>query len=196
MQNSVLILTKSFFPHRVVNLRKSMNMVFSNRIHNVLETTDEKLGTIPYSRISEFLGAANAYRRTPGDNLGDLVINTPLVMSTNRKSVDISKDVKFTRSHVYKRDDFTCQYCGKRDSVSNLNYDHIIPRSMGGKKCWSNIVTSCYLCNMKKGNRTPDQAGMKLEKNPSKPSWHSMVLHDIVTEFNHETWTPYISGYL
>jgi HNH endonuclease len=195
-RTGVLILTKSFYPHRVVDVQKAINMVFSNRIQTVLETTEDALATIPYSRIREFPAAARAYNRTINDGLGDLVIHCPSVMSTKRKSIDVVKEVKFTRTHVYKRDDFTCQYCGKMDIYSCLNYDHVIPRSLGGRTNWENIVTSCYSCNIKKGGRTPEQAEMVLIKQPVRPSWHSMVLYDIMTEYVNDRWIPYIENYL
>jgi 5-methylcytosine-specific restriction endonuclease McrA len=79
---------------------------------------------------------------------------------------------KFSRINVYARDNFTCQYCGKQKLTNNFSYDHVIPRAQGGRTTWENIVTCCSGpdgCNIKKGNRTPEQAGMKLLSIPKKP---------------------------
>jgi 5-methylcytosine-specific restriction endonuclease McrA len=82
----------------------------------------------------------------------------------------IGKHVPFSRWNIYKRDDFTCQYCAERFGVEDLTFDHVEPASKGGTRSWENIVTSCYPCNRRKGPRTPEQAGMRLMKNPVKPA--------------------------
>ncbi|MGE0200066.1 MAG: HNH endonuclease [Candidatus Melainabacteria bacterium] len=76
------------------------------------------------------------------------------------------KDIPLTRRNVMHRDGYTCQYCGKR---SELTIDHVIPRSKGGRDTWKNVVVACQQCNVKKGDKTPQQAGMQLRKNPSRP---------------------------
>jgi 5-methylcytosine-specific restriction endonuclease McrA len=77
--------------------------------------------------------------------------------------------VRFSRSNIYTRDHYTCQYCGKKCKAEQLTYDHVVPRSKGGKTNWSNIVAACQQCNRQKGDRTPEQAGMKLRSTPVKP---------------------------
>lgn len=82
--------------------------------------------------------------------------------------------IKFSRINVYTRDKFTCQYCGTYygHSPAELNFDHVVPRSKGGRTCWENIVTACYECNNeKKRNRTLEEAGMKLLRTPKKPAY-------------------------
>ena len=78
--------------------------------------------------------------------------------------------VKFSRMNVFSRDQFTCQYCGSQPGTPNLTYDHVLPRSKGGKTQWENIVTCCVPCNSKKAARTPEQANMKLRVKPNKPA--------------------------
>lgn len=79
--------------------------------------------------------------------------------------------IKFSRQNVFDRDNHTCQYCGTRKSSKELNLDHVIPSSRGGKTSWKNIVLSCIECNSKKANRTPEEAGMKLIRKPFQPQW-------------------------
>ena len=96
--------------------------------------------------------------------------------------------VPLTRAAVYKRDDYECAYCG---SKKNLTIDHILPRSRGGKDTWTNLITACEKCNMKKGNRTPEEAGMKLRKKPYRPSFFSFILKSKKVP---EDWKPYFSS--
>jgi 5-methylcytosine-specific restriction endonuclease McrA len=96
------------------------------------------------------------------------VVRLPAVIRL-LKTVGRKKVVKFSRINVYTRDNYTCQYCGKRKLMEDLNYDHIVPRSQGGTTVWENIATACYICNGLKRNRTPEQAGMTLLHKPVRP---------------------------
>ena len=79
--------------------------------------------------------------------------------------------VKFSRQNIFFRDNYTCQYCNRRQPSHLLTYDHVVPRSKGGKTTWTNIVTSCISCNLKKGNRHPNAASLRLAKSPEEPHW-------------------------
>ena len=81
------------------------------------------------------------------------------------------KQVNFTRRNLYKRDNYTCQYCVEGFTPRDLTIDHVIPRSRGGVNNWNNCVTSCESCNSKKANRTPQESGMTLVKQPKTPKW-------------------------
>jgi len=80
------------------------------------------------------------------------------------------RKVKFTRKNIYKRDGNRCQYCGKKFKQEDLNLDHVIPVSRGGKDNWYNVVCSCVSCNLRKGNKTLAEAGMSLIRKPTRPS--------------------------
>ncbi|NPD13582.1 HNH endonuclease [Xinfangfangia sp. D13-10-4-6] len=86
------------------------------------------------------------------------------------KSYRKQRKVSFTRYHVFLRDEFTCQYCGKRFAAKDLTFDHVMPRSRAGGSRWDNIVTSCGPDNHRKGNRTPREAGMRLLRPPFEPT--------------------------
>jgi 5-methylcytosine-specific restriction endonuclease McrA len=77
--------------------------------------------------------------------------------------------VKFNRRNIFLRDEHLCQYCGQRFGQSHLSLDHVVPRSRGGEMTWENIVSACLKCNVRKGGRTPQEAGMTLRQRPSKP---------------------------
>ena len=79
-----------------------------------------------------------------------------------------TKTVPFTRSTLFLRDEFTCQYCGYKGK--DLTFDHVVPKSRGGKTRWDNVVAACQSCNLRKAAKTTSQAGFKLKKTPTKPS--------------------------
>ena len=76
----------------------------------------------------------------------------------------------FTRFNVFLRDKFSCQYCGSNDE---LTFDHLLPRSKGGKTDWENVVTACSACNVKKGGRLLKNSGMKLNQWPFQLSFNT-----------------------
>ena len=79
--------------------------------------------------------------------------------------------VSFSRRNIFKRDHYTCQYCGVQPGSEELTIDHVIPRSQGGTSTWENCVLACVACNKRKADRTPQQAGMQLRKPPVRPTW-------------------------
>jgi len=111
------------------------------------------------------------------------------------------RHVRFSRKNIFERDNFTCQYCGKKPpnkkkaikwmEKNQLNLDHITPRSLGGKTTWENIVTSCYGCNSKKGSKTLEQLGWKLLKKPEKPNWNP-VLNIPLRLIPHKEWVNFM----
>ena len=94
----------------------------------------------------------------------------PSVISL-KSYVDQDRKPAFTRFNVFLRDGFACQYCGESGLALALAFDHVIPRSRGGRTTWQNIVAACGPCNLRKGGRTPQQAGMPLLAVPYRPSW-------------------------
>ncbi|MFO0551154.1 MAG: HNH endonuclease [Polyangiaceae bacterium] len=98
-----------------------------------------------------------------------LTIRAPAVVRQRRAARGRSRQPGFSRTNVYLRDGYVCQYCSTVKAPHELNLDHVMPRSRGGKTTWENIVTSCYACNQTKAGRTPDEAGMKLLKKPVRP---------------------------
>jgi len=89
------------------------------------------------------------------------------------------KNIGVTRRRVFKRDNYKCVYCG---SGKNLTIDHVVPKSKGGDNSWTNLVTSCSRCNCNKGDKTPEEAVMKMSHKPYTPNLFSRVLDDSVEE--------------
>jgi 5-methylcytosine-specific restriction endonuclease McrA len=100
--------------------------------------------------------------------------------------------VKLTRKEIFRRDNYTCQYCGRQ--MSNLTIDHVIPRHLGGETVWSNIVTACPRCNHLKGGMTPQQSGMYPIKKPKRPPNTATYLFGKHLKQNGE-WKDYLIGW-
>lgn len=95
---------------------------------------------------------------------------------------------ELNRKNLFRRDGFTCQYCGCRELP--LTIDHVLPRSKGGDDSWENLITACRGCNSSKGDRTPAEAGMTLIRPPSRPD-RIMLLHQCGHHLSEE-WKPYL----
>lgn len=100
--------------------------------------------------------------------------------------------VKLTKQEVFRRDNYTCQYCGKNSP--QLTIDHLIPKHLGGRHTWNNLVTACPNCNHKKGGKTLKQANMKLLKIPRAPDASAVYRFGKYLN-NNQDWLPYIKGW-
>jgi 5-methylcytosine-specific restriction endonuclease McrA len=99
--------------------------------------------------------------------------------------------VSFTKRNVHLRDSYNCQYCSKHCERGNVGIDHIFPESRGGKSVWTNVVTCCHSCNLTKDNKTPEEAGMKLIKLPTKPKGFRTIIKIKLGEI-HDLWEKYL----
>jgi len=108
-----------------------------------------------------------------------------------RQYVKPSEFPAFTRFNLFLRDSFACQYCGRGE---DLTFDHVIPRSRGGRTTWENIVTACAPCNLSKGGRTPREAGLQPHRMPRRPTMYELQDHGRRFPPNHlhESWLDYL----
>lgn len=98
--------------------------------------------------------------------------------------------VTFSRRNIYKRDRYTCQYCGVQPGSEELTIDHVLPRSRGGTSTWENCVLACLQCNKRKADKLPDEARMPLRKTPIRPKWKPMYAwHSMRVE----SWSKFLS---
>lgn len=105
------------------------------------------------------------------------------------------KGVRFSRENVFTRDKGRCQYCSKKLGRPEATYDHVVPRSQGGKTRWENIVIACVSCNQRKGGRTPEQAGMFLKVVPVKPKYLPETLRLTFSKAETpSTWVNYLQS--
>lgn len=107
-----------------------------------------------------------------------------------KKYIPISKKPPFTRFNLFLRDDFSCQYCGDIFTSNDLTFDHVIPKSKGGKNDWKNLATCCKPCNLKKDNKSINEVGFKLKHQPYKPTYIQFVKN--VNINNKTDWLPYL----
>jgi 5-methylcytosine-specific restriction endonuclease McrA len=140
----VLVLNATFEPINVCTVRRATVLLLKHKAE-VLERGDAELhwatGALPRPHVIRLV----SYVRVPRD----------------------PHKRKITRRAVFARDDWTCQYCGAR---TTLTVDHVIPRSKGGTSTWDNIVASCAPCNRRKGDLLLRQVGMQLRRPPRTPS--------------------------
>ncbi len=145
--------------------------------------------TVQKALVLSILGKVSAL-----SNYNSLVIRTvsrdfqyPAVIRLNEYKSIPFKGVLLNRTNLFRRDGNECQYCG---SKKHLTIDHVIPRSKGGKSNWMNLVTACHRCNVNKGDKLPDQVGMRLKNEPFKPSL-SFFLSEYA-ERHAEEWMPFL----
>ena len=98
------------------------------------------------------------------------------------------KKIELSRKNILRRDDYYCQYCGKK--TTELTIDHVIPKSRGGIDSWENLVSACISCNNKKGNRTPEEVNMPLIKKPTRPH-HILFLKQFNGKVD-KAWKPFL----
>lgn len=132
---------------------------------------------------------------------GELVIPTargairvPRVVHLMKYDRTPKTNVRLSRRNLMLRDGHQCQYCGRTPPIRDLNIDHVMPRSRGGPDHWENLVTTCKVCNLKKGARTPDEAGLRLIKKPCRPKWSVATRILMVTPAPHPAWVPYLQA--
>lgn len=119
-----------------------------------------------------------------------LYIKLPSVIAL-KSYISPQSNPNFTRFNVFLRDKFSCQYC---DSKIELTFDHLLPRSKGGKTDWDNVVTACSNCNVKKGGRLLIYSGMKLNNKPFQPTTEDLHKNgkNFPPNFLHKSWMDYL----
>ncbi len=164
--SDVLVLNKSFYAVQIISWRRALSLVYLDHAHVV----DEDYRTYDFEDwrelSKEISKAPSGYIHTP-----TFKILIPDVIALRSFNSLPKSEVKFTRRNIYEHYGYKCAYCGIRFSTSELNLEHVIPRSRGGKTDWANVVTSCIPCNLRKGSRLPKEANMKILVTPSKPKW-------------------------
>lgn len=122
-----------------------------------------------------------------------LAMRLPSVIAL-KEYVPAARRPAFTRFNVFLRDRFTCQYCGEAFSSHDLTFDHLVPRSRGGKTTWQNVVTACSVCNLEKGSRLPHEAHMFPRRQPIQPSSHLLQENGrgFPPNFLHHSWRDFL----
>lgn len=170
MMRHTLILNATYEPLQIVSWKRAIRMLFQEKVE-VVEVYDRQICSISLTirlpavvRLLHYVRVKRRYNR-----------------------------VKFSRSNLFARDNFTCQYCGSLFLSRDLTYDHVLPVARGGRKSWENIVTCCVPCNRQKGDRIPEEAGLQLRKRPKAPvGFPSKVQFMLSRTAAPESWKTYI----
>jgi 5-methylcytosine-specific restriction endonuclease McrA len=161
----------------------------------LLDCSYQPLDIIPWKEAVRlwFLGKAEVIEEHEAELRSTyLVIKMPAVVRLTRLFRKKKKKVKFSRAAIYTRDKQTCQYCGMKGTARDFTFDHVIPKSRGGRTNWENIVTACKPCNLKKANRTPSEAGMALLSKPKMPDWLPLLNLRVSLNDIPDTWSSYL----
>lgn len=166
----VLVLNKHYMAIRVVNVRRALSLLF----RDLAEVIDHDEGQYTNYDFSGWLEISELKQRFEPDSHDwlhtvRLSIAVPRIIRLLFYDRLPRREVTLNRRNIYARDHNRCQYCGHKLPTSELSLDHVIPRNMGGKADWNNLVCACLKCNVKKGGRTPQQSGMKLINKPIRP---------------------------
>jgi len=161
--DQVLVLNQDYSPLTVCSLERAFILIYLRKAELISEVKDKKLRSVENSYPYPSIIKINKY------------VNVPY------------RGVVLTRHNVFKRDEFRCQYCGVN---KDLTLDHLVPKSKGGKSLWTNLVTACKHCNAKKGDYSPEDAGLKLTKKPVRPSY--IMFLKSKNGKTREDWIPYL----
>lgn len=170
MNNDVLVLNRSFYAVQITSWQRALTLVYSDHA-SVVDEDYRTYSFEDWQQLSRMIKTHPAgFVRTP-----NFRIAIPEVIALKLYDRLPTTEVKFTRRNIYEHYHYRCCYCGRKFASADLNLEHVVPRSRGGKTGWSNIVTACIPCNLKKGNKMPDEAGMRLLITPTKPKWRASV---------------------
>jgi 5-methylcytosine-specific restriction endonuclease McrA len=162
----------------------------------LLNTTFEPLNVLDWKKavVLLYLGKVEVVREYDKEIKGvSISIKQPAVIRLLRFVRNNNHvNTKFSRKNIFLRDDYTCQYCGERFDPKDLTCDHIVPKSRGGINEWSNIVTSCTRCNLRKGDKLPDEVDMYPKKRPARPNGFYMLMLHVGVRVFPEHWKDYI----
>lgn len=169
MEGEVLVLNRDFEPLNICTWRRASVLVYLGKAE-VLHTDGRVLATVDHC--------------TPA----------PSVLRLMHQVHRPRPQLRLSRRSILARDNYTCQYCGGTDK--EMTIDHVVPRGMGGGDTWENLVACCRRCNAQKGDKSLQQAGMKLIRPPRKPPLIPFVsLSKFARSQRHAEWQPYLAAY-
>ncbi len=194
MQSSVLVLNRLFVAVQVMSVKRAFCLLAKDlaEVVNVENGAYISYDFESWREASEFKAAMETQ-----DEHDDWIkavnfnILVPRVIRLLKYDQFPKNIVKFNRRNIFLRDENRCQYCGHKFSTQHLSLDHVVPRTQGGLTNWENIVCACLTCNVRKGGRTPHEAGMRLFKRPVKPKRSPMLSHQL-TYHKYHSWKTFL----
>jgi hypothetical protein len=184
LNSSVLVLNRSYLPVHVTSARRAFTLLYQG----IARVVDEQYQTFDFVAWSQLAVARDA--EAIGTSGGPIRIPRVIVLIAFDRLP--KRHVRFSRINLMARDNFQCQYCALRPQRAELNLDHVVPRSLGGRSTWENVVTSCVDCNRRKGGRTPRQAHLKLLRKPERPRWTPLA-NLMWSSVRYREWRPFLS---
>lgn len=184
LSEPALVLNRSWVAISTTTVRKAVSLVYRGMARIIQPETYE---------VHDFDSWADLGAPPEGAAIHTvrLSIRVPEVILLTHHDRAPRRSVPFSRRNLYRRDAFSCQYCGKRHPTQNLSIDHVIPRSRGGRTTWENCVIACIACNVRKGNRLLAEAGMKLINPPQRPGWSPCL--SVTVARRRASWERFVS---
>ena len=185
LNSPVLVLNKFFFPVDTTSVKRAFLMLYLG----AAKAVDANYETFDFDSWSEI----SDLKKTDSIKTVSKIIKIPRVIIVLRYDKVPSKEVKFNRYNIFKRDRSECQYCMKAFPRNELTIDHVHPKSLGGKTVWENVVCCCIKCNRRKGNKLLQDTDMKLSVKPSKPSWE-LLSNLYLQTIKFDEWRPFLTS--
>lgn len=189
---NVLVLNKHYMAIRIVGARRAFSLLF-RQLAEVVSFEENRYSNYDFRSWCEVSQFKRNFEPDGYDWVStvNFYIAVPRIIRLLFYDRLPRSEVKFNRRNIFARDKNRCQYCGKRYPTTELSLDHVIPRSIGGKSAWENIVCSCTQCNVKKGGKTPQQANMTLIQKPIKPKRNPLV-HIHLGHQRYHSWKQFL----
>ncbi|MFQ5720422.1 MAG: HNH endonuclease [Acidobacteriota bacterium] len=185
LNSNVLVLNNLYQALQITSVRRAMCLFYKGHVKAV----DIDFATYDFHTWSDLpVGPGDDAVATPSRRIR--IPRVVLLVGYDRLP---RYDVRFTRRNIFYRDRNRCQYCGHRFRRVDLNLDHVIPLSRGGRSTWDNVVCCCIPCNMRKGNRLPAEARMRLTREPGKPRWHPLARIRVASR-RYEIWRRFLDA--
>lgn len=185
LNSKVLVLNRGYLPVHVTSVKRAFALLYQG----VARAVDEQYRTFDFESWRDL--AIELHHERVGVVGG--FVRVPRVLLLIAYERVPRRHVRFSRFNIFARDANTCQYCGRRFARTELNLDHVVPRSRGGLSTWENIVCSCHVCNRRKGGRTPDEARMALVRKPQRPQWTPFST-EMFSLRRYREWMPYLTA--
>jgi 5-methylcytosine-specific restriction endonuclease McrA len=183
LNRPTLVLNRNWQPVGVATVARSLVKVWNETARIVDPVDYQQYNWLDWSRL------------TPADdepfiNTRSFRLRVPEVVTLTKYDRLPINTVTFSRRNIFKRDRFTCQYCGHQPGSEELTIDHVVPRAQGGTSTWDNCVLACVECNSRKADRTPQQAKMRLRHEPHRPMWNPLYASH---RMRIDSWSRFVS---